>query len=88
MNCYGFSFKEFDIDNFQDSFLGDFESPRDYAKSIFEESVESANLPDLVRWNIDWDGIVNDLKCGGTYFHEYRYWDGDGNYHSGVYVFE
>lgn len=68
--------------------MGDFSSPEDYARAIFEDSVEIANLPDLVRWNIDWQGIVNDLQCGGTYFHRYGYFDSNGSYQSGVYVFE
>ena len=54
------------LEQSQEAFRGTYENKRDYAQEMYSES--EGELPQWVRSNIDWDGVVIDLEYGGTTF--------------------
>jgi antirestriction protein ArdA len=54
------------LDAFQEAYCG-YRTVRDYAEDMVDESGELDGLSDLVRYNIDYDGIARDMICGGDF---------------------
>jgi len=57
-----------------------------YAESIqemFESCYDLDNIPDVLRWHIDWDGVVRDCMVDG-YGHHFSHYDGS-EYNAGEY---
>ena len=55
------------VDGFEESFRGFYESGEDYAAELMEDihGETLANLPDVLRYRIDWAGVWRDLEAGG-----------------------
>jgi hypothetical protein len=52
------------LDAFESAYCG-YKTARDYAEDLVDESGELDGLSDLLRYNIDYDGIARDLVLGG-----------------------
>jgi len=68
-------------EEFREVYRGKFDSLADYAEQLAEECGSiPKDLPDFIRFNIDWKGVAHDMQCNGdVWTHEAG---GD------VYVFE
>ena len=55
---------------FEDAYEGEHNSARDYVEELFEDIYDLDALPDLIRYRIDWDGVVHDFECSGEYQFE------------------
>jgi len=62
---------EVDTDAFQEAYQGVHESLADYAQTWMEDTGSiPKDLPDLIRNNIDWEGIGRDFELGGDIWTE------------------
>ena len=48
--------------HFEDSYEGETDSPAEFAHNLVEDVYGLGDMPDLVRHNIDWDGVAEDLS--------------------------
>lgn len=55
-----------DFDHFEDSYVGEYGTMRAYAEEYLEETGDLSGLSDLVRSNIDYDGVAEDLSMDHT----------------------
>lgn len=37
----------------------------DYAQDLIEETTDMTQIPQVIQWNIDWQGIANDMRING-----------------------
>lgn len=56
-----------------ENYSGEFYNDEEFAESLLEETSDLSNLPDIIRWNLDWSGIANDImhdyfEVSGHYF--------------------
>jgi antirestriction protein len=64
-----YGFNDESVENFQESYLGEFDSLVDYIAELYDdcgitEAVEKAGLK---SYYIDWEAIARDAECGGEY---------------------
>jgi hypothetical protein len=59
----------------QETFLGEYPNPADYAQETSENSYyeELENLPEHIRWCIDWDVVWQDLRHQHHYIRNTEY---------------
>jgi len=71
-----------DPDGFEDAYRGEWSSVEDYAENLIDDcySDQLKNLPDILKYHIDYAGIGRDMEYGGDIFTI----DAPG----GVYVFD
>lgn len=67
-------------DDFQEAYRGQHNSVKDYAGDLMDDCYGDImnSLPDVLRFNIDYDGIARDLELGGDIWSAE---DSDGNLH-------
>jgi antirestriction protein len=56
-----------------ENYSGEFYNDEEFAESLLEETEDLSNLPNIIRWNLDWSGIANDImhdyfEVSGHYF--------------------
>jgi len=51
-----------DFDHFENSYVGEYGSMRAYAEEFVNDIEDLPNVPDIIRYNIDYDGVVQDLE--------------------------
>ena len=51
-----------DYDHFEDSFMGEYGDMRNYAEDLLTEVYGLRDIPDIIRDNVDWDGVAQDLE--------------------------
>ena len=56
-----------------ENYSGEFYNDEEFAESLLEETEDLNNLPNIIRWNLDWSGIANDImhdyfEVAGHYF--------------------
>ena len=56
-----------DYDDFRDHYEGKYNSGADFAEYLCEEYGYLQNLPDLIKWCIDYDAVWRSLYTGGDY---------------------
>jgi antirestriction protein len=51
----------------EEAYRGEFDSLEDYVQEFVEECYSDVlkALPDFIRYNVDWDGIANDMDLNG-----------------------
>lgn len=60
-----------DLDNFEDAFCGVFfganedEAIGNYAEELCDDIVDMRDVPDFIKWNIDWTGVGYDFRVAG-----------------------
>lgn len=60
-------------DDFQDRYRGEHNSPADFAQDFCEECYDMREVPDWLRFHIDWDSVANDMRCSGyVLFHDFN----------------
>lgn len=54
----------------EDEYRGTYDNVGAYAAELFEDAYDAAleQLPNLIRYHIDWDGVGRDLELGGDIF--------------------
>lgn len=67
---FGYAGNGNDVEGFEDAYRGEWESLADYAEELFADCYSDSlkDLPDLIRHNIDWKAIGEDLRIGGDVF--------------------
>jgi hypothetical protein len=69
--CSYYGHDEFNMSDFEESYVGHWDDPADYAKETCEDcygdSVEE--LPWFIKKNIDWSAVWDDMRV--DYFEEY-----------------
>jgi antirestriction protein len=61
------------IDQALEAFVGECQSPADYAEVHWLESGELDKVPEAVRYHIDWSGVARDMRDNGKTFIEVGY---------------
>lgn len=76
LNEHGEAFADFhlwdnsiDVDRFNDSYCGQFESLEDYATELFDE-LHIHDVPKHIQNYIDYDAFARDLRCEGYFITE------------------
>lgn len=71
------------FDDFLESFAGEFDKLSEFAEQLADEIGDVENIPNYIRYNIDWEAVAEDFRLGGDYFYvEHR-----GKYKNTWYVF-
>ena len=57
----------------EENYSGEFYNDEEFAESLLEETENLDSLPTIIRYNLDWSGIANDImndyfEVGGHYF--------------------
>lgn len=53
------------LDQFDDRFCGVFDSAKDYVIDLISDCYDLNTIPEIIRFNIDYDGILHDMDCNG-----------------------
>ena len=57
----------------EENYSGEFYNDEEFSESLLEETEDLSSLPDIIRHNIDWNGVARDImhdyfEVGGHYF--------------------
>ena len=61
------------LDSFEDSYRGLWDSFEDYAYEFAESVGDFASVPESMRYYIDWEAYSRDLECNGFYTDDIGY---------------
>lgn len=64
----GFKLADIVENELSEMFFGFWSSPAEFAEETQSELTRLENVPDIVRRNIDWDGVASDLASEGWGF--------------------
>lgn len=56
------------IQSFQDNYIGEYQSLEYYAEEVVEECYDLKNIPDIIKYHIDYEGIGRDMELNGDIF--------------------
>lgn len=59
-------------DDFEEKFQGEYDSPADYAEQLIEDCYDLRDVPDIIKYHIDYDCIANDMRLGGDNYFAQR----------------
>lgn len=65
VNAYIYCFGEWNENDFQDRYRGEFRSWEDMAEELLEETGELDQIPENLRYYFDFEKYANDLRIGG-----------------------
>lgn len=77
VNAYIYCFGEWNENDFQDRYRGEFRSWEDMAEELLEETGELDQIPENLRYYFDYEKYANDLRLGGnlTEHDGYFFWN-------------
>lgn len=55
-------------DDFDECYRGHFSSRADFAEEFAEDTCSLGDVPDFIKYHIDWDGIARDMQMGGDVY--------------------
>ena len=61
----------FSLSDFEDAYVGEYDSDEEFAEEYCEDFVPS-DLPDFLRYRIDWEGVARDLLMSDYWVVECR----------------
>lgn len=70
-----------DVDQFEDEYIGQYDSVTAYVDEMLEETGALAEVPEWLRYHIDSDSIARDMSMGG------EIWTADVPNYGGVFMF-
>lgn len=53
------------LDEFREDYAGEYDSPGEYAEQLLEDTGSLADVPDVVRYHIDFESIARDMELNG-----------------------
>ena len=77
INAYIYCFGEWNENDFQDRYRGEFRSWEDMAEELLEETGELNQIPENLRYYFDFEKYANDLRIGGdlTEHNGHYFWN-------------
>ena len=70
VECFG----EWDEDDFQDRYAGEYRSLQDLAEQLVDDLGYLDQMPEHLRYYFDYEKFANDLRCGGEYTNHGDFW--------------
>lgn len=61
------------IDDFLEHYCGYYPNPGDFAEELFRDACNMERVPEVVRYNIDWEGVFESMELNGEYYEERGY---------------
>ena len=77
VNAYIYCFGEWNENDFQDRYRGEYDSWKNMAEELLEETGELDRIPENLRYYFDFEKYANDLQIGGdlTEHNGYFFWN-------------
>ena len=77
VNAYVYCFGEWNENDFNDRYRGEYDSWKDMAEELLEETGGLDQIPESLRYYFDYEKYANDLQIGGdlTEHNGYFFWN-------------
>jgi antirestriction protein len=60
------------VEECEEQYCGQYDDPTDFAEEMISECYDMRDIPEIIRYHIDWSGVWRDMSYDG-YFYENGY---------------